>query len=810
VARAFRATGVSALVLGMSHVFCATSPPPHAAASSPKAERDDASIVAPIVTILDEAGADPFGSPTPASDTRFAAVDDAVAGAIAEGRLPGCVVVIGRKNEILFRRAYGMRAIEPARAPMTLDTVFDLASLTKVVATAASVMVLVDRGLVGLDEPAARYVPDFGRANKGTITVRQLLLHVSGLPADNPMSDYARGPDEAWKRIADGPPRRPPGDKLVYSDVGFIVLGELVRRVSGKDLGAFAAENVFAPLGMRETTFNPKDALRARAATTELREGAWMVGEVHDPRAYALGGVAGHAGLFSTGRDMARFAQSWLSHGEGVVSAKTFDAFAAAHDVPGGIRALGWDVASAMSANRADGLSRRAIGHSGYTGTSLWLDPANDLFVLFLSNRVHPAPRGSILELAARIGSAAARLSGVAPPVTVPDAPCERPASDALAGIDVLKAENFARLRGRKIALLTNSAARAKDGTRTIDVLARANGVEVVRIFTPEHGLGADREGAIPDGRDAATGLPVVSLYGASLAPAQDALERIDTVVFDIQDVGTRFYTYASTMRRALRAAADARLRFVVLDRPNPIDGVDVCGPLVDTASRNFVHHAALPVRHGMTIGELALMFDAEEHLGADLEVVKVQGWRRSDYLDATGLAWTPPSPNLRSVTQALLYPAIGLLEGTNLSVGRGTDTPFEIVGAPFVDGQALATALAKRALPGVSFAPATFIPAASPYRGEKCAGVRVTVTDRARFEPVRTGIALAMDLRALHAKDWHFDDVNRLLANRTALDAIAQNKTISEIEATWERDLVAFRAKRDKYLLYPTCTRAP
>jgi uncharacterized protein YbbC (DUF1343 family) len=263
-------------------------------------------------------------------------------------------------------------------------------------------------------------------------------------------------------------------------------------------------------------------------------------------------------------------------------------------------------------------------------------------------------------------------------------------------------------------------------------------------------------------------------------------------------------------MRRALRAAADAHLRFVVLDRPNPIDGVDVCGPVVDERTRSFVHHAALPIRHGMTIGELALMFDAEEHLGADLEVVKVQGWRRSDYLDATGLAWTPPSPNLRSVGEALLYPAVGLLEGTNLSVGRGTDTPFEVLGAPFVDAQALVTALSKRALPGVAFAPTSFTPAASPYRGERCAGVRVTVTDRARFEPVRTGIAIAMELRALHARDWHFEDLNRLLANRAALDAIAQNKPIYEIEATWEKDLQAFRAKREKYLLYPACPAPP
>jgi uncharacterized protein YbbC (DUF1343 family) len=205
-----------------------------------------------------------------------------------------------------------------------------------------------------------------------------------------------------------------------------------------------------------------------------------------------------------------------------------------------------------------------------------------------------------------------------------------------------------------------------------------------------------------------------------------------------------------------------------------------------------------------MTIGELALLFDAEDHLGLALDVVRARGWRRADYLDATGLPWVNPSPNLRSVSEALLYPAVGLVEGTNLSVGRGTDTPFEVVGAPFVDGPALAAALGRRGLPGVTFTATTFTPQASPYKGERCGGVKLAITDRARFEPVRVGVALAGELRALHATQWHFDDVNRLLASRAALDAIAQGKSLPEIEATWEKELTAFRARRDKYLLYP------
>jgi uncharacterized protein YbbC (DUF1343 family)/CubicO group peptidase (beta-lactamase class C family) len=693
---------------------------------------------------------------------------------------------------------------------MTLETVFDLASLTKPLATASSVMVLVDRGAVALDEPVARYVPEFGRAGKGSITVRQLLLHVGGLVADNPMSDYAAGRDEALRKILEAPARWPAGERLVYSDVGYIVLAELVRRVAGQDVAAFAHENVFAPLGMAETTFMPPEGLRDRAAPTEMRDGGWMQGEVHDPRAFALGGVAGHAGLFSTARDLTRFARAWLAKTDlppRVVGPATFDAFLAPHDVPGGVRALGWDVASPFTKHRGDGFSRRAFGHGGFTGTSLWVDPEEDLFVVFLSNRVHPWGRGAVHELEAKIGTFAARSIGAIPEAE--DAPsCDRATAAALPGIDALRESGFGALRGRKIGLVTNASARAKDGARTIDVLARAPGVELVRIFTPEHGLGADREGAIADGKDEATGLPIVSLYGASLAPAPESLAGIDTIAFDVQDVGTRFYTYASTMRRAMKAAADAHLRFVVLDRPNPIDGVDVAGPLVDASTHTFVHYGQVPVRHGMTMGELALMFDAEDHLGADLHVVRARGWRRSDYLDAAGLPWVNPSPNLRSVHQALLYPGVGLLEGTNLSVGRGTDTPFEIVGAPWIDGVALAAALGKRGLPGVTFTAATFTPQAAPFKGETCHGVRLAVVDRARFEPVRTGLAMAMDLRALQPTAWHFDDLNKLLANRAPLEAIVQGKTLADVEATWEKELTAFRAKREKYLLYQSTCR--
>lgn len=746
----------------------------------------------------------------PIEDARLAAIDKLVDETLAEGKAPGCVVVVGRRDSVLYRKAHGFRALAPDPEEMTLDTVFDVASMTKPLATAASLMVLAERGAIALDDPVARTIPEFAKNGKGSITLRHLLTHTSGLPAETPMRDFHVGPENALAKIYDLAPRRPPGAAFAYSDVGFIVLGEVVRRASGADLATFAAENVFEPLGMHETSFVPGPDMARRAAVTEQRDGEWIRGAVHDPRAHLLGGVAGHAGLFSTAEDLTRFAQAMLAEGRGadhhVFSPRTAMQFFAPHDVPGAVRALGWDVQSAYSGNRGQGLSRRAFGHGGYTGTVLWIDPELDFFFLLLSNRVHPDGKGSVNPLAGRIGTTVASALVPAPTPTW----CTS-GKDVETGIDVLRAERFERLRGRKIGLLTNVSGRAKDGASTIDLLRRAPGVDLVALFGPEHGLGADREGRIRDGKDPRSGLPVYSLFGASRAqggdgfgPSAESLAGIDTLVVDLQDVGVRFYTYASTLRRLMEVAAERHLRIVVLDRPNPIGGVDVSGPVLVPGARSLVNHFPLPVRHGMTMGELAQLFNAGAHLGVPLEVVRMRGWRRGDYYDATGLTWVPPSPNLRKVEETVLYPAVGLLEGTNLSVGRGTDSPFEVVGAPFIDAAALTATLRASGIAGVTFAPAHFTPRETIYAKQRCGGVRVTVTNRDLFEPVRTGLAMAAALRALYPREWNFADLNKLVADRRVLDAIDAKRPLSEIEGLWADDLRVFRARREKYLLYP------
>jgi uncharacterized protein YbbC (DUF1343 family) len=601
-------------------------------------------------------------------------------------------------------------------------------------------------------------------------------------------------------------------------------LEDLVTRVSGKDIATFAKENVFRPLDMNDTGYLPGAELRPRIAPTEYRDGSIIAGDVHDPRAHLLGGVAGHAGLFSTAHDLVRYAQMMLSEGERsgtrIFSRETVRAMLAPHDVPGGVRALGWDVQTHFSVNKGETMSRRAVGHGGYTGTCLWLDPEFDLFVLFLSNRVHPDGKGAVNPLIGRIGTIAGDKLGRRPlpaPVVIaaplPPAPLPRPAAPIAqtdpapvlrveTGIDVLKSEGFARLRGAHVGLITNASGRDAIGLRTIDVLRKAPGVTMIALFAPEHGLLADLDERIPNGNDDMSRLPIYSLYGDRFSPSDEMLAGIDTLIFDIQDVGARFYTYASTMHRTLAVAAARKLRVMVLDRPNPIDGIDVAGPLPTPSDMSFVTHHPLPIRHGMTLGELAEMINADEHLGAELEVVRMRGWKRAAYFDQTGLVWTPPSPNLRSISEAVLYPGIALVEGTNVSVGRGTPTPFEVVGAPWMD-ERLATRLKAEPLGGVTFSTTEFTPTSSNHAGRPCKGVRIVVTDRAGFEPVRTGVAIARALQELYPSAWKPEKLNGIIANRAVTHAILNGRPLADIESIWKADLEAFRNRRKKYLLY-------
>jgi uncharacterized protein YbbC (DUF1343 family) len=474
-----------------------------------------------------------------------------------------------------------------------------------------------------------------------------------------------------------------------------------------------------------------------------------------------------------------------------------------------------------------------SFGHTGFTGTSLWIDPATETLVVFLSNRVHPNGKGDVSSVRARVatisagavsdlGSALkARLEQqdyvremvagfVRFQVTLNESrsadAAKAPApSDAevLNGVDVLARDGFKQLAGLRVGLITNHTGRDRRGRQTIDVLREAPGVKLVALFSPEHGIRGALDEKISDSVDEKTGLPVYSLYGESRRPRAEHLKDLDALVFDIQDVGVRFYTYISTLGYVLEEAAKAKLPVFVLDRPNPINGLDVEGPIADSDKLSFIAPHPIPVRHAMTIGELAGLFNEQRKLGCDLRVVRMENWQRGMWFDATGQTWVNPSPNMRSLTEATLYPGVGLLETTNISVGRGTDTPFEVFGAPWLDGQKLAAYLNARALPGVRFVPVRFTPKASVFKGEECSGVNLFITDRARFRSVRTGLEIAVALRRLHPADWKVDDYLRLLVNADTLGRVKRADAPEDIERAWSERLEEFRRARARVLLY-------
>lgn len=373
-----------------------------------------------------------------------------------------------------------------------------------------------------------------------------------------------------------------------------------------------------------------------------------------------------------------------------------------------------------------------------------------------------------------------------------------------LTGIDVLQRDQFAQLKGQRVGLITNHTGINREWISTVQLLSEAKGVQLVALFSPEHGFEGKLDVAkINDARDTGTGLKIYSLYGKTRIPTDEMLNGIDTLVFDIQDIGTRFYTYISTMGNVMQAAAKHSIRFVVLDRPNPINGIDVQGPVLDEGSESFVGYHRIAVRHGMTAGELATMFQEELKLKLNLKIIQIEDWDRKMFYDATGLPWINPSPNMRCLNQALLYPGIGLLETTNLSVGRGTDTPFEIIGAPYIDSVMLAQKLNAVGLSGIRFVPIRFTPESSKFKNEQCGGVNFVITNRATFHPLKTGLELARTLRLMYPEQWKTDSLNRLLSHKKTFDAIRAGNSVDVIQADYKKELEDFRTRRKRYLLY-------
>jgi len=884
----------------------------------------------------------------------FSAVSAAIEKAVGEKKLPGAVLVVGHGGKVVFEQAYGVRkyAGEPGvdgkasgAEAMTVDTIFDMASLTKCLATATAVMQLVEQGKVDVDAPVVKYLPEFGVNGKEAVTVRELLTHYSGMPPDVNLKDAwgLAAPDKAEgiKRAMEATLESVPGTKFVYSDVNFISLGALVEKVSGETLDVYAEQHIFGPLGMVHTRYLPMDHecgvvgtanwgtgkhaggeaivvpcgpngweklqwIPNAAPTQHDNEGTaetnpdfdrLLRGTVHDPTTRRMGGVAGHAGVFSTAEDVAKFAQALLDKllldkGQFPLKQATLKMmttpeqpgtalggatiFTADGKPTTGVaaRGFGWDINSAFSRPRGEvfptsgGGLPRSFGHTGFTGTSLWMDPASDTYVVLLANSVHPRGASPISPLRGEAATEVAKALGVGTaqidcrtqlcsiseadpwelakakaPLSsgVEDRGLKPAATPVRTGIDVLEADRFAELKemaarhgGRlRVGLLTNQTGVDAAGRRTIDVLRGAGaGIELVALFSPEHGIfGAKDSEVIGQEVDAASGLKVTSLYGAKDAdrrPKVADLENLDAVVIDLQDAGVRFYTYENVVGYFVEAATCEQARghdfaVAVLDRPALIGGLAVEGPVSDTAA-SYINYMPEPVRNGMTLGELA-KFVAGEHAGAcgsgaKVTVVAMQGWKRREFFDETGVKWVNPSPNLRSVEEAVLYPGGGLLDFANLSVGRGTAMPFEVFGAgvpavgkdgvaqaAWFGGKAVAEYLTLRKIPGVTFAATRFAVGETvekyPYHGQTVEGVRMTVTDRVALDSPEMGVEILSALHHLYPSQFKLEKVAGLVANRETMEAIARGDDPREIAKGWAAGLKEFEARREKYLLY-------
>jgi SSS family transporter len=967
-------------------------------------------------------------SPVPGPD--FTPVSTLINTAIAEHKLPGAVVVIGHGGKVVFEKAYGSRALEPAVEPMTEDTIFDMASLTKVLVTTTAVLQLYEQHKIDLDAPVAKYLPEFAQNGKDKITVRELLTHYSGLPEDVDLKDDwgLRKPQraEGVRRAMSAVPYGPPGTTFKYSDINFITLGALVEKLTVPEwsvyadrptLDIYAALNIFNVLDMKKTRYlaydkvcgpvqqlpipwrSPILALPVHDVSTPEMDcdrmswtaANWIMrtaptayddqattatnpdydhllrGIVHDPTARRMGGVAGHAGVFSTAEDMAKFAQALIdkltkntgpfpltqatlklatSPNEPATAATNATIFTQDGQTTKGVAShgLGWDINTAFSRPRGTifPIATRerpgSFGHTGFTGTSLWLDPTTDTYVILLSNAIHPRGAPPISHLRGDVATAAAKALGLTAPTpdarhsersaaesknpeearapmvarttsnpdfqpevcSIPYVICDsfgaprrrrevapahlerivattpnsgqltshvspqtarvdmghpNSAGDTRTGIDVLESTSFEALKALaatrnhhlRIGLLANQASLDSHGQRTIDILAHAAPeIELRTLFAPEHGLLAHQDTEhLSAEQDPATHIPVISLYGPKASdkrPKQSDLKQLDAVVVDLQDAGTRFWTYETLTGYFLEACVKAKIPLIVLDRPNPIGGLAVQGPVSDPGVENYNDFMPLPLRHGLTLGELARYFNANAnatavdlnpelldaratHIGddsgdkqqrppatkpglhAELIVVPMQHWDRAEYWRDTGLTWTPPSPNLKSPEAAILYPAVGLTEQTNVSVGRGTNAPFENLGAPWMDAQDFASYLTNRKIPGIEITASTMTVAEDvnhyPSHGQTIPAVHFRVTDPAAFDSPEFGVELLSALEHLNPTRFKLELAKNLLANAETLNALKTGKDPREIAATWSAALRTFEQARNPFTLY-------
>jgi len=715
---------------------------------------------------------------------------------------PGAVACVGQRGKILFLDAVGYRQIEPSRLPASIDTIYDLASLTKVVATTTAVMLLQQKDKLDLDKPVSEYlpIPAFGR-----FTLRHCLTHTSGLVAGGQYYREAATIDEMLMKYAALPLEYDPGKARVYSDIGFMILGRIVELVAREPLDSFCAKNIFKPLGMAKTMFRPPPEMAKSCAATERCQ--WrnklICGEVHDEHAYAVGGVSGHAGLFSTAGDLGLFCQAIVDNR--LLAKEALGGMTRLGQVPFyPWQGLGWKRDPWSSATEGFLPSRDAIGHTGWTGTSIWIDLESGLYAILLSNTCHPSRDKRKNEVLRHV------FYGTVAKEFFPSK------ANVHSGLDRVLRNEFDGLHGKKVALLTNHAAVDQLERHILDVLGFDPATRLELIFSPEHGLKGQFEAGEPVVSESGD-VRIISLYGARKAPTREELAGIDLFVVDLPDIGVRYYTYMATMLDCMRACAEAGVPVLVLDRPNPLGGDILEGPIA-TQTGSPTCCAPIPVRHGMTLGELAFFFRDTLLKGQklDLSVNLLDNWRPSLLFKQCELPWVRPSPNIPTAETALVYVGTCLFEGTNLNEGRGTDMPFHVIGAPWLRADEVIRSIGRDLCSGCRLSSITYTPRSIPhvasnprYRDETCAGILIEAHDPIEFRPFTLAIGLLSAIRRRHSEEFRWEKSFDTLAGGPDLRlAIEKEETPSHIVGRYDRALRKFNKTRPR--LYAEEGREP